>query len=124
MAIKCDITDEIIVRAMVDAALARFSHIDILVNNAGVTSFYPLIETSLKRWEAVLKVNLTGAFLCARAVLPFMMTPKSGSIINISSPAADERDGGTVPTRLAYGFAKAGYDRFTWGMAMEAGQYN
>jgi 3-oxoacyl-[acyl-carrier protein] reductase len=71
-----------------------------------------------------LKVNLTGAFLCAKAVLPLMADQRSGSIINISSLAADERDGGTVPTGVAYAVAKAGLDRFTWGLAAETGKHN
>ncbi|MBI5252322.1 MAG: SDR family NAD(P)-dependent oxidoreductase [Desulfomonile tiedjei] len=122
--VKCDVTDEASVTAMVKTAMATFHRIDILVNNAGVAFFYPIAETPLKRWETVLKVNLTGAFLCARAVLPLMADQKSGSIINISSLAADERDGGTVPTGVAYAVAKAGLDRFTWGLAVEAGKHN
>lgn len=124
IAVKCDVTDETGVNAMVKTAMDRFGRIDILVNNAGVAFFHPVIETPLKRWETVLKVNLTGAFLCAKAVLPAMIAQKSGSIINISSLAADERDGGTVPTGVAYGVAKAGLDRFTWGLAAETGKYN
>jgi len=124
LAIRCDVTDETSVGAMVEAARSKFGQIDILVNNAGVAFYYPIVETPLKRWETVLKVNLTGAFLCVKAVLPFMMAQKSGSIINISSLAADERDGGTVPTGVAYGVAKAGLDRFTWGLAVEVGKYN
>jgi NAD(P)-dependent dehydrogenase (short-subunit alcohol dehydrogenase family) len=124
LAIKCDVTDEISVGAMIDAAFSRFGRIDILVNNAGVAFFYPIAETPLKRWETVLKVNLTGAFLCTKAALPHMMKQKSGSIINISSVAADERDSGTVPTGVAYAVAKAGLDRFTWGLAAETGKYN
>ena len=53
-----------------------------------------------------------------------MIAQKSGSIINISSLAADERDAGTVPTGVAYGVAKAGLDRFTWGLAVEMGKFN
>jgi NAD(P)-dependent dehydrogenase (short-subunit alcohol dehydrogenase family) len=124
LAIKCDVTDEISVGAMMDAAFSRFGRIDILVNNAGVAFFYPVAETPLKRWETVLKVNLTGAFLCTKAALPHMMEQKSGSIINISSLAADERDSGTVPTGVAYAVAKAGLDRFTLGLAVEIGKYN
>jgi NAD(P)-dependent dehydrogenase (short-subunit alcohol dehydrogenase family) len=124
LAIRCDVTDEMSVGAMMDAAFSRFGRIDILVNNAGVAFFHPNAETPLKRWETVLKVNLTGAFLCTKAVLPHMMEQKSGSIINISSLAADERDSGTVPTGVAYAVAKAGLDRFTWGLAVEIGKYN
>jgi NAD(P)-dependent dehydrogenase (short-subunit alcohol dehydrogenase family) len=124
LAIRGDVTDEESVRAMVDAVFSRFGRIDILVNNAGVAFFYPIAETPLKRWETVLKVNLTGAFLCTKAVLPHMMKQKSGSIINISSLAADERDSNTIPTGVAYAVAKAGLDRFTWGLAVETGKYN
>lgn len=122
--VKCDVTDEESVNHMVDTALAAFGHIDVLVNNAGVAFYYPLMETPLKRWDLVLRVNITGAFLCSKAVLPQMIKQGYGSIINISSLAANVRNGGTVPTGLAYGVAKAGLDRFTWGLASEVGQFN
>jgi citronellol/citronellal dehydrogenase len=122
--VPCDVTQEESVQAMVQAGLAAFGTIDILVNNAGVAFFYPIIETPLKRWNTAIQVNLTGAFLCARAVLPAMIAQKRGSIINISSLSADERDAGTVPTGVAYGVAKAGLDRFTWGLAVEVGKFN
>jgi len=53
-----------------------------------------------------------------------MIERRSGSIINISSLAANERVLGTVSTGVAYAVAKAGLDRFTWGLAAEVGQYN
>ncbi len=124
MATKCDVTNEQSVNEMVEHTLAEFRRVDILVNNAGTAFYYPVIETPLKRWELVLKVNLTGAFLCSKAVLPTMIRQKSGCIINISSLAANERDNGTVPTGLAYAVAKAGLDRFTWGLAAEVGRFN
>lgn len=122
--IKCDVTDEQSVRDMVQETLRQFGRIDILVNNAGVAFYYPVVETPLKRWELVLRVNLTGTFLCARAVLPQMINQKSGSIINISSLAANERDEAVVPTGLAYAAAKAALDRFTWGLAAEVRPYH
>jgi citronellol/citronellal dehydrogenase len=124
LAVKCDVSDEESVVAMVEAARERFGRIDILVNNAGAAFHFPVAETPLKRWETVLKVNLTGAFLCSKAVLPGMMEQRSGNIINISSLAADERDAGLVPTGVAYAVAKAGLDRFTVGLAVEGGKYN
>lgn len=124
LAVRCDVTEETSVGAMVDETLSRFGRIDILVNNAGVAFFFPVAETPLKRWETVLKVNLTGAFLCTKAILPHIMKQKSGSIINISSLAANEKDSGIVPTGVAYAVAKAGLDRFTWGLAVETGNYN
>jgi NAD(P)-dependent dehydrogenase (short-subunit alcohol dehydrogenase family) len=124
LAVRCDVTDEKSVAAMAQAAVERFGRIDVLVNNAGVAFFYPIADTPLKRWETVLRVNLTGAFICVKAVLPLMVANRSGSIVNISSLAATERDGGAVPTGVAYAAAKAGLDRFTWGLATELGRFN
>jgi citronellol/citronellal dehydrogenase len=124
VAVRCDVTDKASVSNMVEKGLSAFGKIDILVNNAGVAFHYPIVETPLKRWELVIRVNLTGAFLCTKASLPVMMERRQGSIINLSSLAADERDSGTVATGLAYAVAKAGLDRFTWGLATEVGRYN
>jgi citronellol/citronellal dehydrogenase len=122
--VRCDVTDEASVAGMAEKCLRAFGRIDILVNNAGVAFHYPIVETPLKRWELVIKVNLTGAFLCTKAVLPSMIEQRQGSIINLSSLAADERDTGTVSTGVAYAVAKAGLERFTWGLAAEVGTYN
>lgn len=124
LALKCDVTDEASVHETVQKTIAEFGAIDILVNNAGVAFYYPVIETPLRRWELVLKVNLTGAFLCTKAVLPKMIEQRRGSIINISSLAANEREGSKISTGLAYAVAKAGLDRFTWGLAAEVGKFN
>ncbi len=124
VAIKTDVTSEDSVNAMVKQVLDKWGHIDILVNNAGVAFHYKVVDTPLKRWDLVLKVNLYGAFICAKAVLPGMIQQKSGSIINISSLSANDRDEGMVPTGLAYGVAKLGIDRFTFGLAAELGQHN
>ena len=124
LAVRCDITEEHNVNRMTEAALEKFGRIDILVNNAAVAFYRPILETPLKRWELIIRVNLIGAFLCSKAVLPAMIRQNCGSIINISSLAADERDEGTVPTGVAYAVSKAGLDRLTWGLAAEVGQYN
>ncbi len=122
--IKCDVTSEESVASLVDQTMATFGHIDILVNNSGVAFSYPALDTPLKRWELVIKVNISGAFICSKAVLPHMIAQGSGSIVNISSLAGEERGGGPVSTGLAYGVAKAGLDRFTFGLAAEVGCYN
>ena len=124
LALACDVTDEESVNNMVQKALERYGHIDVLVNNAGVAFYYPILETPTKRWELIIRVNLLGAFLCSKAVLPNMIEREAGSIINISSLAADERDEGTVPTGVAYAVSKAGLDRFTLGLATEVGRHN
>jgi citronellol/citronellal dehydrogenase len=122
--VPCDVTDEQSVNHMAQKTLEHFGHIHILVNNAGIAFYCPIIDTPLKRWEIVIKVNIGGAFLCSKAVLPYMIEQKSGSIINISSLAADERDEGTVPTGVAYAVSKAGLDRLSLGLATEVGKYN
>ena len=124
LAVRCDVTDEASVKEMVEKAIAAFGRIDIMVNNAGVAFYYPVAETPLSRWDIVLKVNVNGTFLCSKAVLPTMIAQKSGSIVNISSLAADERDEGTVPTGVAYAVAKAAVDRFCYGLATEVGCHN
>lgn len=120
--VKCDVTNEQNVNDMVQRAVHEFGHIDILVNNAAVTYSSPVLETLLKRWELMLRVNLTGTFICIKAVLPMMLERKRGSIINISSVDATIR--GPSPAGIAYGVSKAGLERFTYGLAAEMGKYN
>lgn len=122
IAVRCDVTSEESVNDMVQKALAQFGHIDILVNNAGIAYYPPVVETPLKRWELVIRVNLIGTFLCTKAVLPKMVEQRRGSIINITSVSATER--GPSVTGVAYGVSKAGLERFTWGLAAEVGKYN
>jgi citronellol/citronellal dehydrogenase len=122
IAVKCDVTQENDVAAMVQRTLEIFGRIDILVNNAGIAAPSSLSDMTLKRWELVLRVNLTGSFLCAKAVLPSMIKQKCGSIINVSSVQAQSR--GSVGTGIAYGVSKAAIERFTIGLAMEVGKYN
>jgi citronellol/citronellal dehydrogenase len=122
LAVKCDVTKEDEVACMVETVLKRFGRIDILVNNAGIASPSSIPDTTLKRWELVLRVNLTGTFLCSKAVLPAMTKQGCGSIINVSSVQAQGK--GSVNTGIAYGVSKAAIERLTIGFAMEAGKYN
>jgi NAD(P)-dependent dehydrogenase (short-subunit alcohol dehydrogenase family) len=78
----------------------------------------------LKRWDIVMKVNSTGPFLCAKAVLPTMIAQGGGSIVNITSNAGAERGSGTVGYSAVYGASKAALDRFTWALAAEEGRHN
>jgi citronellol/citronellal dehydrogenase len=124
LAVRCDVTDEASVAAMVETTLAEFGRVDVLVNNAAVDFPSKVADMQLKRWEVVFRVGLTGPFLCCRAVLPAMIAQRSGSIVNISSQAGSERGTGTVGYSAAYAATKAGLDRFTWALAAEVGRHN
>lgn len=122
MPVKCDVTSEESIAEMVKLTLNAFGRVDILVNNAGTAVPQQILELTLKRWELVLKVNLTGAFLCSKAVLPGMIERQSGSIINITSIDAIGHSSGF--TGVGYGVSKAGLERLTYSLASEVGKYN
>jgi NAD(P)-dependent dehydrogenase (short-subunit alcohol dehydrogenase family) len=124
LAVRCDVTDESSVNAMVERTLQQFGRVDVLVNNAAVDFPSKVTDMQLKRWEVVFRVGLTGPFLCCRAVLPAMIAHGRGSIVNITSKAGSERGTGTVGYSAAYAAAKAGLDRFTWALAAEVGRHN
>lgn len=85
IAILVDVTDEASVGALVDGTLEAYGRIDILHNNAGVLLPGSVTEVSVEAWSRTLAVNVTGAFLCSRAVLPAMISAGRGSIIHTSS---------------------------------------
>ena len=90
LAITTDVADEASIKEMTELVEDEFGRIDVLINNAGIFStlqMRPFDQIPLEEWEKVLKVNLTGPFLCARAVLPAMRRAKWGRIINIASGA-------------------------------------
>jgi peptidoglycan/xylan/chitin deacetylase (PgdA/CDA1 family) len=89
-AIPCDVRKEEDCDALIDAAVAEFGAVNILVNNAGIGYIMkPLLETSGSEWEAVIGVNLSGAFYCSRAAARHMVERgQGGRIINIASQAA------------------------------------
>lgn len=104
---RCDVSHAPDVQAVVDATLARFGKVDILINNAGISWGAEPEDLPLDKWQKVLDVNLTGAFLFAQAVGRDMLRRGDGSIINIASIAAMQ---GLVagPHYAAYAASKAG----------------
>lgn len=91
--VTCDITDEASVQSLVKRIEEEQGRLDILVNNAGTGSVDGFLETPLETWQRVLSVNLTGAFLCSRESASLMTRAGSGSIINLSSTAAQSGEG-------------------------------
>lgn len=104
------------VEAMVEATLSAFGGIDILLNNAGVLAFGTILETDLDTWNRVIGTNLTGVYLCSRAVLPYMIERGGGSIINVSSSTgAHDANANTA----AYVTSKGGVTLLTRAMAVD-----
>jgi 2-dehydro-3-deoxy-L-rhamnonate dehydrogenase (NAD+) len=103
-----DVTDAAAIQAGVDAAVRQAGRVDALVNNAGILgAVRPLWETDPSDFRRVLEVNLTGAYLCLRAVLPVMRSqapPNRGRVVNIASIQGKEG----MPQSAAYSAAKAG----------------
>ncbi|MEC4681302.1 MAG: 3-oxoacyl-[acyl-carrier-protein] reductase [Nitrospirota bacterium] len=85
IAVSVNVGDWDQVKRMVDHVLKEWERIDILVNNAGITRDGLLIRMKEEDWQAVLQVNVTGTFFCAKAVLPTMSRQRSGRIVNIAS---------------------------------------
>lgn len=116
----CDVTNEEQVQKFVADVKEKVGTIDILVNNAGIIKRIPMHEMSAADWNAVINVDLTGPFLCAKAVIPDMMEKKSGKIINACSMMSEfGRE-----TVSAYAAAKGGLKMLTRNICSEYGQYN
>ena len=106
MARKCDIAHSASVNRCVAAIAKRFGTIDVLVNCAGASRRVGFLETTDADWHTELNVNLAGTFFMMRAVLPHMLTAKSGAIVNISSISGII---GGLPSSGAHGRSGAAY---------------
>lgn len=114
--LEIDVGDEASVGKVVAQAISQLVEIDILVNNAAARSVRAKItELSLETWEQALRVNLTGAFLMCRAVLPSMQRSGSGKIINIASQLGSV----VVPDSAAYCTTKGGLLQLTRALAID-----
>jgi NAD(P)-dependent dehydrogenase (short-subunit alcohol dehydrogenase family) len=85
LAAPTDVRQEASVEALARRALAEWQQVDVLVNAAGVASFAPVTDSKLDDWDQMLAVNLRGAVLCCRALLPAMTARRRGTIINVGS---------------------------------------
>lgn len=119
LSIVADVRDNEQVAKMVKRTLEEFGHIDILVNNVGGSPKRPLLEQSERSWDMALRVNLTTAFLCSKAVAPIMMKERKGNIINIASVIGWEN----IPNFAAYAVGKDALISLTRRMALEWAPY-
>ncbi|MBD2361711.1 3-oxoacyl-[acyl-carrier-protein] reductase [Anabaena minutissima FACHB-250] len=115
IALQADVSQADQVDALINAVMDKFKRIDILVNNAGITRDTLLLRMKPEDWQAVIDLNLTGVFLCTRAVSKIMLKQRSGRIISITSVAGQMGN----PGQSNYSAAKAGVIGFTKTVAKE-----
>ncbi|BCX13201.1 MAG: beta-ketoacyl-ACP reductase [Thermosynechococcus sp.] len=115
IAIAADVSVPEQVDALVAKTVETYGRVDVLVNNAGITRDTLLLRMSLEDWQAVINLNLTGVFLCTRAVSKLMLKQKRGRIINIASVAGQMGN----PGQANYSAAKAGVIGFSKTVAKE-----
>lgn len=114
-----DVTDTDAIARGTKSALDALGKIDVLVNNAGIAGMTkPVVEYPVEEWRRVIDIDLTGPFLCCRAVVPHMVKTGYGRIVNIASIAGKEGN----PNAAAYGAAKGGLIAFTKSLGKELAQ--
>lgn len=115
IALQADVSQADQVDALIAAVMEKWGRVDILVNNAGITRDTLLLRMKLEDWQSVIDLNLTGVFLCTKAVSKIMLKQRTGRIINITSVAGQMGN----PGQANYSAAKAGVIGFTKTVAKE-----
>jgi 3-oxoacyl-[acyl-carrier protein] reductase len=110
-----DVTNKESVERCFEQIYSRFGSLDTLINNAGTSRNIPFEELELEDWHAVISVNLTGAFICSKAALPYMMRQNNSSIIMISSGSALTGSGGSA----CYAASKGGLNSLVRALSRE-----
>ncbi|MCA0424815.1 MAG: SDR family oxidoreductase, partial [Proteobacteria bacterium] len=116
MSAVCDVTNEGQVKAVVDLVMGMFGRIDILHNNVGTTKMGGPPDITLEDWHRQIDINVTGAFLACRHVIPVMQAQGKGVITNISSAAGLRYTGYSYASYYA---AKGAVNQFTVGIALQ-----
>ena len=120
LAVKCDVAVASEVESLFKAGIAEFDKIDILVNNAGITKDGLLLRMKEDDWQAVIDINLKGAFLCTREAAKLMTKARFGRIINITSVVGQMGN----PGQINYSASKAGMIGMTMSAARELAKRN
>lgn len=119
---SCDVSDPVSVNAMFDNVVKEFGRVDLLFNNAGLNApGIPLVDLTFEQWQGVVKVNLTGTFLCLQAAFRVMrdQDPQGGRIINNGSISAHA----PRPESIPYTASKHGVSGITKTAALDGRQY-
>jgi 3-oxoacyl-[acyl-carrier protein] reductase len=120
LGVNCDVSVSSDVDSLVKKTIEKYGRVDILVNNAGIAITRKLADTTEKEWDETLSSNLKSAFLCCKAVLPYMLRNNAGTIINVSSGAGKAG----FDSLSAYCASKFGMIGLTESLAWEvAGQH-
>jgi 2-dehydro-3-deoxy-L-rhamnonate dehydrogenase (NAD+) len=119
--VGCDVADPAAVAHARDATVKTLGRIDILINNAGIAGANAKVwETDVEEWRKVMRVNLDGPFICARAIVPLMIAQNYGRIVNIASIAGKEGN----PNAAHYSASKAGVIALTKSLGKELAGYD
>ncbi len=118
--VTADVTNIVSVNEAVEQARQELGFIDILINNAGTASFGKFLDLEPDQWEHIIKVNLLGPYYVTRAVLPAMISKKTGDIVNISSTAGQR--GAAVTS--AYSASKFGLIGLSESLMQEVRKHN
>ncbi len=118
IAIAADVSIPAEVQRMTEETVRQLGKIDILINNAGIAGVNNRVhEMPIEDWDGLMNANLRSQFLCMKAVLPYMLKNKGGSIVNISSNAGIRAESSFVP--VSYGVTKAGIISLTQYAALQ-----
>jgi len=115
IALQADVSKSEQVDALINTVMEKWGRMDVLVNNAGIARDTLLLRMKLEDWQAVIDLNLTGVFLCTKAVSKVMLKQRSGRIINLTSVVGEMGNAG----QANYSAAKAGVIGFTKTVAKE-----
>jgi NAD(P)-dependent dehydrogenase (short-subunit alcohol dehydrogenase family) len=125
IAVRCDIGVEADITALVERTVTTYGRLDVLINNAMASTRATFDELTLDQWDESMRINVRSLFLTCRAAVPAMAASGGGSIVNVSSGAADPaRTAGLPPGYLAYSVAKAALERFSSALALEVADRN
>jgi NAD(P)-dependent dehydrogenase (short-subunit alcohol dehydrogenase family) len=119
VAIGGDVSKEDDTRGFADTIRAKAGRVDVLINCAGFYPIVPFEKMTFKEWQQIIAINLSGAFLMVRALLPLMKGRGWGRIVNIASASVFEG----VAGQTHYVAAKSGLVGFSRSLAMELGEY-
>ena len=116
--VKCDVSNEEQVKAMIQVTIAKYGRINVLVNNAGIGVYKTVLDTTSEEWDRCLAVDLKGVFLCSKYAIPHIKAAGGGAIVNIASVHSYQNVGGTAP----YAASKGGVVALTRVMAIDYGR--